>query len=44
MWATLGSIHHGEAQNFHGDMDDVRIYGRALTAAEVLALYQQPWQ
>jgi hypothetical protein len=26
--------------NFHGMLDDVRIYNRALTASEVSALYQ----
>jgi hypothetical protein len=44
MWATVGSVHHGEGQNFDGEIDDVRIYDRALTAAEILGLYQQPWQ
>ena len=35
--ARIGAIYNN-AENFAGDVDDVRIYGRAITAAEVLAL------
>jgi len=34
--ATIGS---GYVSSFHGLIDDIRIYDRALTAAEVQALY-----
>ena len=44
MWTTLGAVDKGGWQNFDGEMDDVRIYDRALTPEEVLALYQQPWK
>ena len=40
-----GSARAGDLQlqlpSFHGAMDDVRIYGRALQAAEILQLYQE---
>ena len=29
--------------DFDGDIDDVRIYDRALTPEEINTLYQQPW-
>ena len=32
-------IGKGYASNYHGIIDDVRIYNRALSAAEVQALY-----
>jgi len=31
----------GEQRPFQGEIDDVRLYGRALTASEVAALYQR---
>jgi hypothetical protein len=38
---VLGANHvNRNAQNFHGSIDDIRIYDRALSAAEVAALYQ----
>jgi hypothetical protein len=44
MWTTIGAVDKGGWQNFDGDIDDVRIYDRALTTAEINTLYQQPWQ
>lgn len=44
MWTTIGAVDRGGWQNFDGEIDDVRIYDRALTQEEVLALYQQPWK
>ncbi len=42
---NAGSARAGDLQlllpSFHGAMDDVRIYGRALQAAEILQLYQE---
>ncbi len=35
--ARLGAGHNN-AENFAGQIDEVRVYGRALTAAEVTAL------
>jgi hypothetical protein len=29
-----------EQELFHGEIDDVRVYGRALAAAEIASLYQ----
>jgi hypothetical protein len=40
--ATPNSVHlgagHNNAENFNGDVDEVRVYGRALAAPEVAAL------
>ena len=44
MWMNLGGVDFGDWQNYDGLIDEVRIYNRALTPAEVLALYQQPRQ
>lgn len=33
----------GTWQNFNGVIDEVRVYNRALTPAEIKALYSQPW-
>ena len=44
MWVNVGSVDFGDWQNFDGLIDEVRVYNRALTAAEVMALYQQPRQ
>ena len=44
MWTTIGAVHQGEGQNFTGDIDEVRIYDRALSPEEVRALYVQPWE
>ena len=35
----LGAIHNN-AENFQGDLDDVRFYDRALSADEAMALTQ----
>ncbi len=44
MWVTLGAVDTGGWQNFDGLLDDARIYQRPLSAAEIRALYQQPWR
>jgi hypothetical protein len=44
MWVVLGGVDTGGWQNFDGLLDDARIYSRTLSAAEIRALYQQPWQ
>lgn len=44
MWLVLGGVDTGGWQNFDGLLDDARIYSRTLSAAEIRALYQQPWQ
>jgi hypothetical protein len=44
MWTTLGAVENGGWQNLDGEIDDVRIYDRALTPEEVQALYSQPWK
>jgi hypothetical protein len=36
---TIGSLIPSSRESFHGSIDDVRIYNRALSAAEVKALY-----
>lgn len=43
MWVTLGAVDTGGWQNFDGLLDDTRVYNRPLSAAEIRALYQQPW-
>jgi hypothetical protein len=42
MWIALGSVHQGESQNFDGAIDEVRIYGSALSDDEILEIYQLP--
>ena len=46
-WGTgplyLGRYFNPEAY-FHGMLDDIRLYGRALEAGEVLELYRMGWQ
>lgn len=42
MWLALGSVHQGESQNFHGVMDEVRLYRGALTDDQIRELYQIP--
>ena len=44
MWMTIGAVDQGTWQNFDGLIEDVRVYNRPLTPAEIQALYQQPWQ
>ena len=44
MWMSIGGVDEGEWQNFDGAIDEVRVYDRALTPAEIKALYGQPWQ
>ena len=44
MWMSIGSVDEGEWQNFDGEIDEVRVYDRALTPVEIKALYAQPWQ
>ncbi len=44
MWTTIGAVDKGGWQNFDGEIDDVRIYNRALTVEEVQTLYNQPWK
>ncbi len=41
MWVEIGAVDAGTWQNFDGSIDEVRVYNRALTAAEVSALYGQ---
>lgn len=43
MWMTIGGVDEGTWQNFNGQIDDVRVYSRALPLAEIQALYRQPW-
>ena len=42
MFTTIGAVDRGGWQNFNGMIDELRIYDRSLTPAEVKALYQQP--
>ena len=44
MWMSIGGVDEGTWQNFDGAIDEVRVYNRALTPAEIKALYGQPWQ
>lgn len=44
MWTTIGAVDKGGWQNFDGNIDDLRIYDRALTPEEVNTLYRQPWR
>ncbi|HQW28142.1 MAG TPA: sialidase domain-containing protein [Verrucomicrobiales bacterium] len=42
MWVTLGAVHDGNAQNFNGTIDEVRVYRSALTDEEIREIYQSP--
>jgi hypothetical protein len=42
MWMTIGGVDTGTWQNFDGLIDEVRVYDRALSEAEISTLYQQP--
>ncbi|MEO7318825.1 MAG: LamG domain-containing protein [Chthoniobacteraceae bacterium] len=44
MGMTIGAVDDGSWQNFDGLIDEVRVYNRALSPAEIQALYFQPWQ
>ena len=44
MWMSIGGVDEGEWQNFDGAIDEVRVYNRALTPAEIKALYGQSWE
>jgi hypothetical protein len=44
MWFTIGGVDRGGWQSFDGSIDDLRVYNRALSPAEIKALYQQPWK
>ena len=45
MWTCIGTVDYGTSQFFTGQLEDVRIYNRALSVAEVQALYNlQPTQ
>jgi hypothetical protein len=44
MWTTIGPVDMGTWQNLDGQIDDVRICDRALSPAEVAALYGQAWK
>lgn len=44
MWMTIGAVDEGTWQNFDGLIDEVRVYNRALSASEISALYNRPWQ
>lgn len=44
MWVTLGGVDAGTWQNFDGLLDDIRVYDRPLSQAEIQALYRQPWR
>jgi hypothetical protein len=41
-YTTIGAVDRGGWQNFDGLIDEVRIYNRPLSPAEVKALYLQP--
>lgn len=42
MWITVGGIHDGNAQNFNGIIDEVRVYRGALSDDEIGELYGPP--
>ena len=44
MWMTIGAVDEGTWQNFDGLIEDVRVYNRPLSPAEIKALYSQPWK
>jgi hypothetical protein len=39
MWLAIGATDYGTWQNFHGAIDEVRMYSRALSQAELRALH-----
>lgn len=41
---ALGSLTTSQANTFDGDMQNVRIWNRALTADEITLLYERPWE
>ena len=43
MWMTIGGVDKGTWQNFDGLVEEVRVYKRALSPAEIQTLYRQPW-
>lgn len=40
----IGSMANVAAREFDGQIDNVMIFDRALSAAEIKSLYQEPWQ
>ena len=44
MWMSIGAVDDGTWQNFDGAIDEVRVYNRALSPAEIKALYGQSWE
>ena len=42
MWVTLGAVHDGNAQNFNGAIDEVRVYRSALSDEQIREIYEQP--
>ncbi len=40
MWLEIGGVDHGDWQNFDGAIDEVRVYNRALSEAEISTLYK----
>lgn len=42
MWITIGAVHDGNAQNFNGVIDEVRVYRSALSDTEIRELYRLP--
>ena len=42
MWVTLGAVHDGNAQNFNGTIDEVRVYRSALSDDEIREIYRSP--
>ena len=41
-WFTLGSMHDRTSANFKGEMDDVRVYDRVLSANDIDAIQSLP--
>ena len=41
MWLQIGAVDFGDWQNYDGAIDEVSVYNRALTAAEIGLLYHQ---
>lgn len=44
MYMTIGAAELGAWQTFDGMLDEVRVYDRPLSDAEIGALYRQPWK
>lgn len=42
MWITVGAVHDGNAQNFNGVIDEVRVYRSALTDEQIHEIYRFP--